>query len=183
MKKTGCYGIRRTSMDKHSPPAQTINSNWAERTKGRTGVLPEYIKEIHPRHLMAHTNSRKIPLANTYLPAGQAVEPSDDGYALLDLNFLITSGREDYLAFVVTGDSMSDEIRPGYIVIIDPIKAPINGDLVVACINGRNCIKMFYLEPPKLFLVSNNPEHVPIEVHQSDSLDILGVVKAHLALH
>jgi len=129
------------------------------------------------------TKSRSLmPLANSLLSAGAAAEVSDD-YDLLDVNEMITKGREGFVAFVITGDSMVDAIRPGYIVFVDSFSEPRNGDTVAACVNGKNCIKIFDRKPNGLYLVSANANYSPKEIQATDSFFILGVVKGHLAVY
>jgi SOS-response transcriptional repressor LexA len=131
---------------------------------------------------MNHTRSRQIPLAFALLPAGNAVEVCDDGYGMLDVNFLICGDRECF-AFVVTGDSMRDDIQHGNIVFIDPNVEPKNGDTVAVSINGANCIKIFERTDRRLYLVPKNGDFPTCEVRPSDIFHVLGVVKAHLAMH
>lgn len=135
----------------------------------------------HSRVLAQHSQKR-IPLAHSLLSAGDAAEISED-YQLLDVCELITGGREGFVAYEVTGDSMVADIMPGYIVFVDPFCEPRNGDIVASCVNGRNNVKIFERKPSGLFLVSANKKYQPFEVKPSDNFFILGVVKAHLALH
>lgn len=126
---------------------------------------------------------RAIPLAFSFLSAGHAVEIQDDGYALLDVNELISGGREGFLAFIVTGDSMRGDILPGYIVFIDPNREPRNGDTVAVSINGETCIKVFERTATQLYLVPKNADYQAREVRPSDTLHILGVVTSHLSVY
>ncbi len=132
---------------------------------------------------MSYSTSVAIPLAHSLLSAGPAIEICDDGYALLDVNFLITGGREGYIAFIVTGDSMRDDILPGYIVFVDTLAEPKNGDTIAVNINGQNCIKIFERTDYKLRLVPKNCDYPVREVKASDLLHILGVVRRHLAIY
>ena len=130
---------------------------------------------------MPHTLCKQIPLAYSLLSAGPGVQVCDDGFALLDLNFLITGGRENFLAFVITGDSMREDIHPGNIVFVDPNAEPQNGDTVVVNINGENCIKIFERSVTRLYLVPMNDAYPTREVRPTDTFHVLGVVKSHLA--
>lgn len=149
----------------------------------RVSVKRELPKIFNTRTvlLMPHSH-QQMPLAHSLLSAGQAAEVYDDGYTLLDINALITGGREGFLAFIITGDSMREDILPGSVVFIDPYREPKNGDTVAVTINGQNCIKIFE-RSERLYLVPRNVEYEPQEVRSSDELYILGVVKAHLAVH
>lgn len=128
-----------------------------------------------------HSPSKPIPLAYGLLSAGPAVMLTDDGYALLDLNFLVSGGREGCLAFVVTGDSMKPDIHQGNLVFIDTNREPRNGDFVAVSINNETCIKRFEREQQRLYLVPANGEYPTREVKANDSFHVLGVVTSHFA--
>jgi DNA polymerase V len=147
----------------------------------RTSGWPNLIKgEII--ELMPHSATARIPLAHSLLSAGPAVEITDDGHTMLDVNALIARNRK-CLALVVTGDSMRPDIHPGYIVFIDPTLRPRNGDTVVASVNGETCVKVFEQLHCGLFLVPKNADFPTKEVQPSDRFHILGVVKAHLCVY
>jgi SOS-response transcriptional repressor LexA len=131
---------------------------------------------------MASSSSKPIPLAYSLLSAGPAVE-IDDGYALLDVNKLISGGREGCVAFVVTGESMREDILPGYIVFVDTNKEARSGDTVVVSINGEICVKILKHEQQRLYLVPKNGSYPVREVQPSDSFHILGVANGHLAVY
>ncbi len=130
-----------------------------------------------------HTNSaRKIPTANSYISAGPAAEIYDD-HTMLDINELITRGREGFGAYELTGDSADPDIRSGYIVFVDFWAEPRNGQFIAATINGLTCVKEFQNSPGGLYLVSKNAAYQPREVVATDSFHVLGVVRGHLALY
>lgn len=133
--------------------------------------------------LFTHSPSKPIPLAHALLSAGSAIALSDDGYTLLDINFLVSGGREGCLAFVVTGDSMQEDIHEGFIVFIDTNREPRNGDTVAVSVNNETCIKIFEREQQRLYLVPKNDDYPTREVKPSDSFHILGVVTSHLAVY
>jgi SOS-response transcriptional repressor LexA len=132
-------------------------------------------------NLATHSH-RQLPLALSLIAAGNAAEITDD-YELLDINSLITNGREGYVAFEVTGDSMVDKIPPGSLVFVDSYAEPQNGSIVAVSVNGRTCIKIFKHSGAGLYLVSTNRDYPAKEVTNSDNFHILGVVKAHLGFH
>lgn len=127
-------------------------------------------------------SSRLIPMANSYLSAGPAVEITEDGY-LLDVMQMITKGREGFLAFPVDGASMIECIPPGSIVFVDTWCEARSGDIVAVNVNGEVCIKVLEIAQRKLYLVPRSPDHQPREVTKKDSLHVLGVVKGSLKMH
>ncbi len=124
---------------------------------------------------------RLIPIAVSPLAAGDPIDISDD-FDYLDLNEIVTGGREGYMAYRVTGDSMVTQILPGYIVIADSYCEPQHGDVIVARINGLNCVKI--LDKNRgLHLVSANKEYTPRRVTKADDFQIIGVVRGHVAIY
>lgn len=129
------------------------------------------------------THSRSLtPLASSLISAGSAVEISED-YDLLDVNELITKGREGFVAFEVTGESMVDHIQPGNIVFVDTWAEARSGNIVATVVNGLTNIKIFKASRKGLYLVPANSEYTTQEINQQDSFHILGVVKGHLAVY
>lgn len=131
---------------------------------------------------LATTSHQKIPLALNKIAAGPAAEIGED-FTLLDLNLLITKGREGFVAFEVTGDSNHPDIQSGYIVFVDTWAEPRNGDYVASTVNGLTCIKKFSIAGRSLRLVSTNQKYPPREVTAADTFSVLGVVRGHLAVY
>lgn len=127
-------------------------------------------------------SKEKTPVCNSYLQAGEASEVYED-YDLVDINELITGGRDGFIAYRVTGDSMLEYIKPGYIVFVDPYCEPKCGDTVVSRVNGKNCVKIFEKNTKGLYLISANKAYKPRQVTKHDEFQILGVVKGHLAVY
>lgn len=133
------------------------------------------------RTLVTHSKA-KIPTALSFISAGPAVEIGED-FHMLDVNELITRGREGFIAFEVTGDSMVGHIHPGNLVFVDTWAEPRNGDVVASNINGATCVKYFHRSDRGLYLVSANRSYSPREITRRDAFSILGVVRGHLALY
>lgn len=130
-----------------------------------------------------HSHStRKMPLSLSTIAAGPTSEVVDD-FELLDLNEVITHGREGFIAFEVTGDSMVAEIHPGNLIFVDSWAAPENGDIVAASVNGQTCVKFFKRTNQRLYLVPANSSYPSREITQKDNFRVLGVVKGHLAVY
>lgn len=129
---------------------------------------------------MKSHSDHKIPLSLSLLSAGDGFEISDD-YEFIDIGEMITGGRPGTTrAYLVTGDSMLEHIRPGDIVFVDTMAEPRNGDTVVSCVNGQNNVKIFWRDGPDLYLVPRNGKHRPRQITAADSFHILGVVTYHL---
>lgn len=140
------------------------------------------MRKIPDGVFLATKSKRKTPLALSSLSAGEPSEICED-YELLDINELITGGKEGIVSYHVTGDSMREDIKPGDVVFADPYRQPENGDVIVSRINGKNNIKIYKSNSNKLFLVSKNKAYPAREVTAIDDFHILGVVLAHIGFH
>lgn len=128
-------------------------------------------------------SQRHIPLAHSVLTAGPASEFYDGEYDLIDLNALITNGREGFTSYYVSGESMDPTIPTGSLVLVDPYCQPHNGDPIVAIVDNKITVKTFQFEERRLYLVPTNPTFQVREVRPNEDLRILGVVTAHLVFH
>lgn len=125
-------------------------------------------------------STQTMPLAHSLLSAGVGFEVSED-FEPLDINFLLTQGRDGFIAFILDGTSMLPHIRHGDLVFVDTWAVPKNGDTIVSNVNGQNSVKIFENSGRGLFLVPKNREYPEREVTQKDSFHVVGVVRAHLA--
>lgn len=137
---------------------------------------------MYDGEFLATKSAKQMPIALSYIAAGEASEIFED-YEMLDINEMVTRGREGFIAYRVTGDSMLEYIKPGYMVFVDPYCEPKVGDIIVSRINGKNCVKIFQKTRKGLYLVSANKNYPPKEVKRTDDFQILGVVKGHLAVY
>lgn len=134
----------------------------------------------YPEGSFIATKSKiKLPVALSVLSAGEPMEITDD-FELLDVCELITGGREGIVVYRVDGDSMREDIKPGYYVFVDPYREPQVGDTVVSRVNGKNNIKIYERNHNGLFLVPKNKEFKPQKITKFDDFHILGVVLWHL---
>lgn len=80
----------------------------------------------------------------------------------------------------VVGDSMINEgIRPGDIVVVDKSLEANNNDLVVAFVDGEFTLKRIDLtqrEQGIIQLIPANDNYPILEYHQTDNINIWGVV-------
>lgn len=129
------------------------------------------------------THSRNtVPTAISLIAAGPAVEIGED-YELLDINNLVTRGRDGYVAFQIDGDSMVEHIPHGSLIFVDSWRSPNNGDIVACSVNGKITVKIFQNTNKGLYLVPANPEHHRRQVTRHDNFHVIGVVRGSLTLY
>lgn len=136
-------------------------------------------------HRTLKTNStQRLPLALSRFSAGSLAEMSDE-FDLLDINELITGGREGFAACILTGLSMIEEIRPGAVVFYNTLAEPRHGNIVISSVNGLNNVKVFETRTNGLYLVPRPGlgDFQPHRLSESDDFSILGVVVGHLSMY
>lgn len=119
-----------------------------------------------------------LPAIISRISAGDVsdVEPY---FERIDLNELLSRGSDGTLLLRIKGDSMEDvPIANGDFVILDRLKHPESGNIIIAYLNGGFTIKRHKVtnNGNKLFLVPANSEYQTREIKPSDDFEILGVV-------
>jgi len=90
--------------------------------------------------------------------------------------YLINRPESSFL-LTVSGDSMIGEgIKPGDLVVVEKGKDPVNGDVIVAEVDGEWTMKYFRKRRGKISLESANSDYPTI--HPKSELRIGGVVTA-----
>ena len=115
----------------------------------------------------------RIPLIS-FVKAGNFVEIIEDYDGEMHLTTAKTKTRT--FATRVEGDSMLPEFPPGRIVVVEPDRAAINGDYVIAR-NGNNeaTLKQLIKDGADWYLKPLNDRY-PIKRIDNPEIDIIGVV-------
>jgi len=96
---------------------------------------------------------------------------------IMSLDDYLIARPESSFLLRVTGDSMQGEgIREGDLVVVERGRTPVNGDIVIAEVDGEWTMKYFRREGGKVFLEAANPRYPPFEARRE--LRIGGVVTA-----
>lgn len=121
-------------------------------------------------------DTRGLPLMG-WIAAGEPIQTLDTPTETLQVpNFMIKSDTSYVLQ--VQGESMiEDGILSGDYIVVRENKAPQNGDVVVAMIDGESAtLKHFYREDGRIRLQPANSAYEPIYVDSDQDLEIQGVV-------
>jgi len=83
--------------------------------------------------------------------------------------------------FTIHGDSMVEaDFHDGDIAFVDASREAVDGDIVLAEINGEQTIKRLRIKSrtwrTSIILVAENPRFQPIEIAECDTVRVLGVV-------
>lgn len=133
---------------------------------------PVWHADLEPVEL-APVELVEVPLLG-YISAGQPVDLNESQEAVAVPANMV---RRNTYALRVRGHSMiEDNIQDGDIVIIEKRESAVNGQSVVAMINGEQVtLKKFYVERDGIRLQPANPEMAPIYL-RNEEVQILGIV-------
>lgn len=119
----------------------------------------------------------ELPVYTCRVPAGFPSPADDYVDETLDLNRrYIANPAATFFAYT-DGDSMKDAgIHSGDLLIVDRSVKPLNGRVVVACIEGELTVKRYCVRGGRHYLVAENAEYAPIEIRDGQELLVWGVV-------
>lgn len=95
----------------------------------------------------------------------------------LDLNELLVKNPEATFFVRADGDSMINAgIKSGDILVVDRSKTPVEGSIIIACINSEFTVKYLHRDDDGIILKSGNPEYPDIVLFDGSELRVFGVV-------
>ena len=118
-----------------------------------------------------------VPLFLSPVKAGFPSPASDFEDDELDFNRLLVKRKASTYCLRVSGDSMIGAgIDSNDILVVDRSLTPLNGDIVVAAVDGEFTVKRFFKRVDSIVLRAENGAY-PDFIYQSDrEVDLFGVV-------
>src|SRR5947199_10828615 len=116
------------------------------------------------------------PLFVARISAGFPSPAEDWVEGRLDLNRHLIKHPAATFYMRVIGDSMSDDIREGDILVVDRAAEAEDGDVVVVRINNDFTVKKLSLQDGKLQLLAANESYAPIEITEEMDFEVWGKV-------
>ena len=84
--------------------------------------------------------------------------------------------KENRYVIRVKGDSTALRIQDGDLILVDYVKEPHPGNIVVATVNGGVLVKKYLLREGRVVLKSMNSQYADIEIKETDQFEFKGVV-------
>ncbi|RJT43401.1 translesion error-prone DNA polymerase V autoproteolytic subunit [Rahnella woolbedingensis] len=123
-----------------------------------------------------HLQKITLPLFLDRVPCGFPSPAQDYVESRIDLNKLLIAHPSATYFIRVSGHSMSDaNVNEGDLLVVDSALTAVDGDIVVAAVDGEFTVKKLRTHPV-LQLVPMNPNYSPITFQDEESLEIFGVV-------
>ncbi len=122
-------------------------------------------------------SSLGVPMSPVAVPAGFP-SPSQDYYSgRIDLNKHLIHDITCTFLVRVSGHSMDGAgISDGDELVVDRSLTPVDGNVVIAILDGELTIKRLRLEHGKVRLAAENPDYPDIVLNELAELSIWGVV-------
>lgn len=118
-----------------------------------------------------------VPLAGSSVPAGFPSPADDHLDRALDFNELLIENAAATFAVKIAGESMTGcGLFPGDIAVINRVRAPSNGCVVLALVNGDFTVKRYRVKDGQITLKAENPAYPDIEIKDCSDFEVWGVV-------
>ncbi|SPP64730.1 LexA family protein [Nitrospira lenta] len=119
----------------------------------------------------------KLPIFLGRLPAGFPSPADDYIEGKLDLNRKLIKHPAATFFVKVTGNSMLGAgIHNGDLLVVDKSLEAVDGNVIVASLDGELTVKRLYKRDNVLRLLPDNKDYQPIEIQAQQSFEIWGVV-------
>jgi len=123
-----------------------------------------------------HLQKITLPLFLDRVPCGFPSPAQDYVESRIDLNKLLIAHPSATYFIRVSGHSMSDaNVNEGDLLVVDSALTAVDGDIVVAAVDGEFTVKKLRTHPV-LQLIPMNPNYQQITFQDEESLEIFGVV-------
>lgn len=116
------------------------------------------------------------PLFAARISAGFPSPAEDWIEGRLDLNRHLIKHPAATFYMRVIGDSMSDDIREGDILVVDRAAEADDGDIVVVRIFNDFTVKILSLQDGQIRLLAANESYAPIEITEGMDFEVWGRV-------
>jgi DNA polymerase V len=124
-----------------------------------------------------NTLSPTYPYYDTAVAAGFPSPAADYIEERIDLNQLLVKTPSATFFVKVEGESMIDAyIPPKALLVVDRSLDPLNGDIIVAVINGEFTVKRLLKTQAGLFLTPENKKYKPMRIEDNMDFMVWGVV-------
>lgn len=160
----------------------TLVSAWLSRVEAASPeeVTRGLAEELQFAGRVVERSPVPLPFYDSPAAAGwHAIAEDSVAQGVLDLNAHLCRNPQSSFLVRVTGDSMIGAgIYPGDLLIIDSQEEPIDGQIVLAMVDGLVTVKRLKIESDEhLFLVPENSDYETTAIVDGVSFHIYGVVR------
>ena len=118
-----------------------------------------------------------LPIFSSTVQAGFPSPADDYIEGNLDLNAWIVKHPAATFFVRVQGESMTGaHIQTDDILVVDRSLEPINGNIIVAVVDGEFTVKRYVVEGKNIYLSPENPNFSRIKISENSGFQVWGVV-------
>lgn len=122
-----------------------------------------------------------LPVAGDCVRAGFPSPAEDFQVERLDLTTILVSHPQATFFLRLRGDSMHDAgLFDGDLLVVNRALKPVNGDVVIAVVDGEFTCKTLWLKFGRMKLVAANPTYPEIVPKEGQTIEVWGVVTASI---
>ena len=122
-----------------------------------------------------------LPMAGDCVRAGFPSPAEDFQVERLDLTTILVSHPQATFFLRLRGDSMRDAgLFDGDLLVVNRALKPVNGDVVIAVVDGEFTCKTLWLKFGRMKLVAANPTYPEIVPKEGQTIEVWGVVTASI---
>ena len=122
-----------------------------------------------------------LPVAGDCVRAGFPSPAEDFQVERLDLTTILVSHPRATFFLRLRGDSMHDAgLFDGDLLVVNRALKPVNGDVVIAVVDGEFTCKTLWLKFGRMKLVAANPTYPEIVPKEGQTIEVWGVVTASI---
>ena len=122
-----------------------------------------------------------LPVEGDCVRAGFPSPAEDFQVERLDLTAILVSHPQATFFLRLRGDSMHDAgLFDGDLLVVNRALKPVNGDVVIAVVDGEFTCKTLWLKFGRMKLVAANPTYPEIVPKEGQTIEVWGVVTASI---
>ncbi len=122
-----------------------------------------------------------LPVAGDCVRAGFPSPAEDFQVERLDMTTILVSHPQATFFLRLRGDSMHDAgLFDGDLLVVNRALKPVNGDVVIAVVDGEFTCKTLWLKFGRMKLVAANPTYPEIVPKEGQTIEVWGVVTASI---
>jgi DNA polymerase V len=132
------------------------------------------IKEVFT---LGGTSAMRVPMMAWSAAAGFPSPAEDYVDRPLDFNELLIEHPAATFAIRIEGDSMTGAgIFPGDIAVVDRARTPVNGNVILALLDGSFTVKRYRKRSGAVWLQAENPAYPDLRLSDDSVFEVWGVI-------
>ena len=127
--------------------------------------------------LSPHASAGATPFFSCVAAAGFPSPAEDYLEQPLDFNALLVENPSATFAVRIAGESMTGAgLFPGDIAIVNRAANPVNGNIILALVDGEFTVKRYRKKGRQIYLQAENPAFADLQIHDETHFEIWGVI-------